>query len=84
MLTTSLGSPNSTSTSSDPPVGPSVLTVGWLTAAVHVGLAASVVLLVALRLLGLRIGLVAVSALVVLMLVTALLLSWCWARNGRE
>lgn len=83
MLTTSLGSPKSTSTSSDPPVGPSVLMVEWLIAAVHVGLAASVVLVVALRMLGLRIGLVAESALVVVTLITALLLSRWWGREGR-
>ena len=79
-----MGSPETNSMLPDRPVGPSVLTVWWLTAAVHVGLVVSVVLLVALRLLGLRIGLVAEFGLVVLTLFTALLLSRWWGRDGRE
>ncbi|GAC1441863.1 MAG: hypothetical protein NVSMB55_10830 [Mycobacteriales bacterium] len=79
-----MGSPAITSVSRDRPVGPSVLTVWRLTAAVHVALAVSVVVLVALRLLGLRVGVVAESGLIVATLFTALLLSRCWGRGGRE
>ena len=79
-----MGSRVTTSTLSDPSLGPSLLTVRSLIAAVHIGLVVSVVLLVALRLLGLRIGLVAQSSLIVVTLFTAVLLGRWWGRDGRE
>ncbi len=79
-----MGSPEINSVSRDRPVGPSVLTVWRLTAAVHVALVMSVVLLVAMRLLRVQVGIVAESGVVVLSLLAALLLSRWWGRDGRE
>lgn len=79
-----MGSPAINSVSRDRPVGPSVLTVWRLTAVVHVGLAVSVVLLVFMQLLGVRVGIVAESGVVVLALLTGLLISRWRGRDGRE
>ncbi len=84
MRSNATGSPKTNPTLRERPVGPSVLTVWRLTAAFHLGLAVSVVLLVALRLLGLRVGIVTESGVVVLTLLTALLLSRWRGRDGRE
>jgi hypothetical protein len=66
------------------PPGPPDVKVRQLTAAVHIGLIAALVLLVGVRLLGFSVGLTAEFGVVALVLVSALVVAFRPGSVGRE